>query len=289
MLRWPSAMPIALLAVAASCTKLPKSASLMPATPVGEHVALEVFFVRVPAGDRTVLESLWSDVDEQAIPLDVRRRLSANGFVVGQIGGQLPAAVTDLLKIRDDAPTLDASKPTSVDLAKPTILHRKRIDVYRPDTPNQIVVTGERERHEKLHVLLCEEEDGTPVVRGQTFKAAQGRLLTKVHPQPDGRVKLDIVPEIEHGDPVRNFTAQEGGVLTFRVAPQCKTFDGLRVALDLSPGEMLVFSCQADRPGSLGQQFFTERQSDVLNQIVLMIRVVQGKGADLFTDSPHAK
>jgi hypothetical protein len=97
------------------------------------------------------------------------------------------------------------------------------------------------------------------------------------------------VPEIEHGDPVRKFSAQDGGVLTVQFAPQCKTFDGLRVAVDLSPGEMLVFSCQRDRPGSLGQQFFTERQSDVLNQIVLMIRVVQAQGADLFADSPRDK
>src|SRR5215469_16507253 len=100
MLRWPSAMTIALLAVAAGCTKLPKNTSLMPATAVGDHVALELFFVRVPLGDQTVLQPLWSDVDEQMIPLDVRRRLAANGFVAGQIGGQLPAAVTDLLKIR---------------------------------------------------------------------------------------------------------------------------------------------------------------------------------------------
>jgi hypothetical protein len=282
-------MALALLAVAASCAKLPKSPSLMPATAVSDHVALEIFFVRVPQSDQATLESLWSDVDEQFIPLDVRRRLSANGFLVGQIGGQLPAAITDLLKVRDDAPTLDPSKPTSVDLAKPTILHRKRIDVYRPETPNQIVVTGELERHEKLIVLFCDEEDGNPVVRGQTFKAAQGSLLTKVHPQPDGRVKLDIVPEVEHGDSFREITPQDGGGFAMRVTPRRKTFDPLRIAVDLSPGEMLIFSCRPDRPGSLGQQFFTERQSDVLNQIVLMIRVVQGRSSDLFTDSTRGE
>lgn len=289
MLRRRLATALALLAVAASCSKLPKSASLMPATPVGDHVALEVFFVRVPQTDQAVIESLWSDVDEQSIPLDARRRLSANGFMVGQIGGQLPAAVTDLLKIRDDAPTVDARRATSVDLAKPTMLHRKQIDVYQPDTPNQIVVTGERERHEKLVVLFCDEEDGNPVVRGQNFYAAQGSLLTKVHPQPDGRVKLEIVPEIEHGNSVREITPQEGGNFSLRFTPRRKTFDGLRISLDLSPGEMLVFSCQGDRPGSLGQQFFTERQADVLNQIVVLIRVVQGKAADLFSDHPRAE
>lgn len=280
-------MALSLLAVGASCSKLPKGASLMPSTPVSDHVALEVFFVRVPMGDQTVIGPLWSGVDEQAIPLDVRQRLGANGFVVGQVGGQLPAAITDLLKIRDDAPTLDENKPTSVDMAKPTILHRKRIDVYQPETPNQIVVTGERERHEKLVVLFCDEEDGSPTVRGQTFYAAQGSLLTKVHPQADGRVKLDIVPEVEHGDSVREITPQEGGGFALRFTPRRRTFDRLRVALDLAPGEMLIFSCQPDRPGSLGQQFFSDRQSDILNQVVLMIRVAQTTGSDLFSDRPH--
>jgi hypothetical protein len=280
-------MVLSLLAVGAGCTKLPKSASLMPATPVGDHVALEVFFVRVPTGDQTVLGPLWSEVDEHAIARDVRQRLTANGFLVGQIGGQLPAAITDLLKVRDDAPTLDATQPTAVDLANPTILHRKRIDVYQPETPSQIVVTGERQRHDKLVVLFCDEEDGNPAVRGWTFHAAQGILLTKVHPQPDGRVNLDIVPEVEYGESVRKITPQEGGNFTVHFTPQRKTFDGLRIAADLSPGDMLVFSCQGNRPGSLGQQFFTERQADVLNQIVLMIRVVQAKPADLFSDLPR--
>jgi hypothetical protein len=280
-------MAIALLAVAASCTKLPKSRSLLPTTQVGDHVALELFFVRIPLENQTVLEPLWSDVDEQTIPLDVRRRLAANGFLVGQLGGQLPAAVTDLLKIRDDAPTVDAAQPISVDLAKPTLLHRKRIDVYQTETPSRIVVTGERERHEKLQVLFCDEVDDRPAVVGWTFRSAQGSLVTKVHPQPDGRVKLDIVPEIEHGDAVKTFTPQEGGTWSMQVASRGKTFDRLRISAGLSPGEMLVFSCLADRPGSLGEQFFTERRSDVLNQIVLLIRVVQGKAGDLFADQPR--
>ena len=73
----------------------------------------------------------------------------------------------------------------------------------------------------------------------------------------------------------------------WQIAQRRKTFDRLRISADLAPGEILVFSCQGDRPGSLGQQFFTERQSDVLNQIVLLIRLVQGKAGDLFADQPR--
>src|SRR5581483_6454357 len=121
----------------------------------------------------------------------------------------------------------DAGKATSVDLSKPMILHRKRIDVYRPDTPNQIVVTGERERHEKFVVLFRDEEEGR--VFGETLKAAQGSLVTKVHPQPDGRVKLNIVPEVEYGDSFREITPEEGGNFKMHIRPKHKTFDPLRI------------------------------------------------------------
>jgi hypothetical protein len=284
MLRWPLAVVLALLPVATGCTKIPKNTSLMPSTPVPEHVALEVFFVRVPLGDQSVVGPLWSQVDEQAIGLDVRRRLTANGFVVGQVGGQLPVAVTDLLKISDDAPTLNAVQPTVVDLTKPTLVHRKRIDVYRPETPNRIVVTGQQERHEKLQVLLCEEDGDRPFVHGRTFKNAQGVLVTKVEPQPDGRVRLNVVPEVEHDQVRQHVTAQAGAGWEVEFVPPHETFNTLRFSATLSPGEMLILSCRGDRPGSLGHQFFTERQSDVLNQIVLIIRVVQGKADDLFIE-----
>lgn len=275
-------MPLALLVVAAGCAKLPKSTSLLAETPANDHVALELFFVRIAAEDQNIVDSLRSAMDEQAIPLDVRRRLNANGFVVGQMGGQLPAAVTDLLQISDEAPTLTLNEPPVVDLTRPSVVHRKLIDVYQTETPSRVVVTGDRERHARLVVLLRDEADDTAAVRGWIFKNVQGSLLTKVHPQPDGRVKLEIVPEVEHDEARKKIEPGEGGTWTYQLAQPRKTFDGLRLSATLSPGEVLVFTCQGDRPGSLGEQFFTERQSDVLNRIVLLIRVVQTKSDDLF-------
>lgn len=270
-----------LLALATGCTKLPKSSSLLP-TPAADHVALELFFVRVTADDKTATAPLWESVDEQAIPLDVRLRLAANGFVVGQIAGQLPAAVTELLEISDDAPIPSTSQPPVFDLSKRPLMHRKLIDVYQTETPNRIVITGERERHARLDVIYRDESEAPPRVLGWTFTNVQGCLLTKVHPQPDGRVKLEIVPEVEHGEAHREITADEAGAFAIVNTPPRKTFDGLRLSATMNPGDMLVFSCQDDRPGSLGNQFFTERRSDVLTQIVLLIRIARGKTDDLF-------
>lgn len=285
MCRWSTALPLVLATVAAGCARMPKSSSLLDAPAAADHVALELFFVSMPPGDSAVSQGLWSSVDEQAIDLSVRRRLAANGFVVGRVGGQLPTAVTDLLQVSDDAPMQPVDQPTVIVGTKAPVVHRKLIDVYQIDTPNRIVVTGERERHAKLVVLYRDEEEGG-AVRGQTLPNARGSFLTKVLPQPDGRVKLDIVPEIEYGEPRRDFAPGEGGALTMLVAPPRQTYDGLRLAVSLLPGEMLVFGCRSDRPGSLGQQFLTERQSDALNQVVVLMRVLQGKSDDLFHDDP---
>ena len=281
---WPSAMPLALLAVAAGCSKIPKNTSLTPPSPAADHVALEVFFVRIAAGDKATTGPLWAALDEQAVPLEARRQLAANGFIVGQVAGQLPAAVTELLQLSDDAPLADNTQPPVIDLSKKPLIHRKLIDVYQIETPNRIVVTGERERHAKLNVLLRDENDDGAVVRGWTFTNAQGCLVTKVRPQPDGRVRLEIVPEVEHGEAHREITPDEGGSFAIVHTPPRKTFDGLRLTATLTPGEMLVLSCRDGRPGSLGHQFFTERRSDAFNQIVLLIRVVQAKADDLFIE-----
>lgn len=286
MLQWPTAVLLAVMA-AAGCTQLPKNTALLAGTSSSDHVALEVFFVRIPLDDQSVLPQLYSGIDEQAIPLKTRRRLAENGFIVGQVGGQLPDAVSDLLKISDDAPTPDPRQLTVLNVTKPAPVRRKRIDIYQVETPNRIVVTGDRQRHEKLIVLYRDEVDETQAVCGWTFVNARGSLLTKVHPQSDGRVTLEIVPEVEYGEEHMQPTPQEGGAWTMVSAFPHRTFNGLRFASNVSPGDMLIMSCLADRPGSLGQQFFTERQDDVVNQIVLFIRVVQGKTDGLFSDQPR--
>ena len=279
MVRWPIALPLALLSVAA-CTHVPKTASLLPSSPAADHVALEVFFVHLPSDHSTLSEALWSSVDEQAIDLDVRRRLASNGFLVGRVGGQLPAAVTDLLQVTGDAPAPSVDEAAVIVPTKAPLMHRKLIDVYQIETPNRLVVTGDRERHPKWVALYRDDADGA--VRGQTFVNAQGSLLTKVFPQPDGRVKLDIVPEIEYGEARREIVPGEGGGFTVRFAPPHKTFDGLRLSAMLVPGEILVFGCRDDCPGSLGQQFFVERQHDALSQTIVLIRLLQAKSNDLF-------
>jgi len=51
----------------------------------------------------------------------------------------------------------------------------------------------------QLPILTCESGQ----VCGQTYNDAQGVFAVKSLPQPDGRVRLELVPELQHDQPRR--------------------------------------------------------------------------------------
>ena len=60
-------------------------------------------------GDANANTTLWEQVDEQAIPSEVRLQLARNGFRAGLIGGQIPAGLSRLLELA----TTPAAEPTN--------------------------------------------------------------------------------------------------------------------------------------------------------------------------------
>ena len=81
----------ALLLVGCITTPAQKGRSpLKPARMSPDSVVLDIFFVRFPFDDPQVNGQLWQEIDEQHFPPELRRRLTANGFRVGLVGGQLP-------------------------------------------------------------------------------------------------------------------------------------------------------------------------------------------------------
>ncbi len=62
-----------------------------------DSVVLEVAFVRIPEEQEGFSGRFWREVDEEALPTDLRRRLAANGFRVGLVGSTLPSELQDVL------------------------------------------------------------------------------------------------------------------------------------------------------------------------------------------------
>jgi hypothetical protein len=266
------------LAAGGGCAKLPSHAKrpIGGARPPG-GVALELFFVRYRAGDASVNTPLWSSVDDQQLPVDLRRRLAANGFLAGTLAAQPPPVIERLLNLDEHAAVSDT--PPVIDPSRPSKVKHRLLEIYRREASSQIVLKGDKEPLPELTVLYSDEQ----AVRGRTFENAKGVFVTKVEPQPDGRVTLQLTPEIEYGEARQKMSPRDGGYTMSFVAPH-KTFDDLRLSVTLSPGEMLVVGCRDDRLASLGYQLFTQRDDESLDQVLLLVRLAHAGSSELFAD-----
>jgi hypothetical protein len=264
----------AVLAIAGCTTPLHKGKSpLTPAQMWSDSVVLDVFFVRYPFGDPAVNEKLWEEIDEQQFPPELRERLTRNGFRAGLVSGRMPMELSKLLELGDKPAPDGLVAETKLDdlQAQPRVL-RQHLQL-RAGHRGEVVASGV---YEELPVLVCEPGQ----LGGQPYSQAQGILAVKSSPQPDGRVRLELVPELHHGQPRVNYVAKQGMLLQVAGRPK-RVFDDMTLTADLSPGAMLVMSSLSNRPGSLGHHFFTENDGR-LEQKLLIVRLSQTQHDALF-------
>jgi len=241
-----------------------------------DSVVLEICFVRFPFADPQANGPLWEEVDEQYLPAEVRRRLARNGFRTGLVGGQLPVALARLLELRDRPIALGRGSQASIrDLQGESRLLPRRLQV-RAGRRAEIVASGV---YDRLPVLLCDQGQ----LFGQTYSQAQGILAVKTFPQHDGRVRIELTPELHYGQ-IRQRWKGRREMLRLEASRQRRVFEELGISATLSPGSMLLLSSLPDRPGSLGHHFFTEGD-DHQQQELLVVRLAQTQHDGLFSPS----
>jgi hypothetical protein len=238
-----------------------------------DSCVLEVCFVRFPFGDPEANQQLWQEVDEQQFPAELRRRLSRNGFRLGLLDGQIPAALARLLEMKDEArPTGGTSQ---IDLAaldsEPPV---KRHLEIRAGQPKMIVTSGV---YEQLPVLISESGE----LGGETYSQAQAVLVVKTFPQGDGRVRVELLPELQYGEVRQRWVGQDA-MWRLEAGRQRRVFEDMAFSATLSPGCMLLLSSLPDRPGSLGHHFFSEDNGNP-QQKLLVLRLAQTQHEGLFS------
>jgi len=255
-----------------------------------ESVVLDLWFVRLPP-DPTAEAAVWSAVDEHEFPRDTRQRLSANGFRVGVCGPQLPAALEEIL--RNDLTTPDeTSHPdvadagltqgaefTPVPATQSRVRHRHL--QIRPQAETQVVASDVQEQ-----LTFLVDHDGR--ITGRTVRQGQALFTLQVEKAASGGMRVELVPEIHHGQAKQKYVAIDGGYGLETSRPH-EVFDALRVAAELAAGELLLLSSSADRPGSLGDCFF--HGSSPAARRLLLIRLSQSPDYGLFAaaDAPPNK
>jgi hypothetical protein len=243
--------------------------------PSPDSVSVEIFFARCPAGDPQIAGSLWSSIDEQQFPPDVRRQLAENGFRAGLVGSQLPPELVQLLKL-SDKPTPKTDQPVTNLETEPTVTLRHL--QARSGQRNEVISS---KTYDQLALLTRDAGQ----VRGRTYVKAEGRFALRAFPEGDGRAKIELIPELHHGEQQPHWTGSEG-IMRLDASRPKQLFEQLRLQAVLGPGEMLIMTSLPDRPGSLGHYFFTEPTSQSLAQKLLIIRLAHAGQDELFSGEP---
>ena len=275
--RWISlpaaAMSLALLVVS-GCAQWDATAEgdeawkLPPPKMAPDAVVLEIALLRISPALVSEADQLWSEADEQHLPIDVRRRLHENGLRAGVLSVQMPVSLQRLLEGQSSHSNLAAADPEQLEK---DIAGRQ----YRVQSRNgnrHAVATGKTEH--SVTVLISESGS----VRGETFDNAQCMFGIRTSAQTDGRVQLELVPEIDYGQP-RNRRVAAEGIWRLDYGRERKSYDALRTQATLAPGQTVVVAATADAVG-LGGSFFRRDPEST----ILLIRVAQTQSDDLFRE-----
>jgi hypothetical protein len=235
---------------------------------------LEMTFVHLYDAAEMTDGDIWQEVDEQHLPADLRRRLASNGFRCGVVGMQLPPLLRRNLDKR--IPTTDARTTGGTVVGAGNIDEtsvRRRLQ-SRAGQRSEIQASSV---HDRLTVLVLDEDR----ITGAPYRRAQCIFALKTRPEPGGRIQLDIVPEIHHGDAKQNWIGRDGMFQGYAQRER-EVLEQLRIVAHLAPGETLLLGC-TDPVKGLGKQCFTDADGDDPGlRRLLLIRLEQTQHDELF-------
>jgi hypothetical protein len=271
---WRYLCLVAALLLGPGCARLQTAgkppSKLPPMRLAPDAVALDVAFVRLAAIDDESYDAIWQQADEQHFPPELRQKLATNGLRVGVVSQELPTKLRELVDARQDGWDHDnvatAASDAEMGGSKKHLRVRsgRRSQVYASKTyPN-------------LAVLLSENNE----VSGHQLTDARCLWALKPYPSGDGSVKLDLTPEIEHGEQKNRWAGGEGQFLQ-QFGPDRLVLDRLRLEAILLPGQWLILSTTPDMKG-LGEYFFAEKSSGTVQRTFILVRLSQSQLDDLF-------
>jgi hypothetical protein len=254
---------------------------LQPVDLAADGVQLEIISVRFPLGDELINGIVWKEVNEQQLPLATRRKLAESGFRAGITGCQLPAALSELISNAERQPTKMSEAAARIEI--PSAVTRQRMQLHS-GWRGEIISS---KTYAELPLLVCENN----TLCGRSYPQAQCILGARAEAQGDHRLKLNLKPEIQYGEPRQQWVSDDG-MLRPQTGKPKRIFEDLAFETVLGKDQMLLITCLPSCPGSLGASFFTEPsaasgpQDQQLQQKLTIVRLAETRLNDLFVQSP---
>ncbi|MCG8583563.1 MAG: hypothetical protein MI757_02500 [Pirellulales bacterium] len=233
---------------------------LPPVTGSPDSAVLEVFFVTLPSANADAeLAAVWREADEQKWSTDQRRRLANYGLRFGTAANPAPTVIESLLRSKTSG-----ADGTIARLETEPLVSRKMMSL-RFDSPGQVLAT---EIHPRVPLLQL--TDGK--LRGEDYGDAQGLFEIVASTADAGRVSIQLTPELHHGQSSQRWAGRDGRFVMEASRPK-ESYAALATRADLAPGDVLVVGGRKDRPGSLGDFFFSRKAGGDSQRRLLVIRV----------------
>jgi hypothetical protein len=255
----------------------PQVAGKSPLAPLSvspDTIALEVYSAPATPDDPEFAD-LWELVDEQPLPGELRRQLAANGLRAGLVGPDIPAPLAAVLNVTDRHVEEEDRQLVSMDPEGGVILRvlhaqaGKRIELAVPEVRDEMT-------------LLEAIGNGG---HGKTYKQAECRIALRAFPQSDGRVRLQLTPELHYGQ-FKSHVRGNDGVLMWTQEREKKVFSDLKLEPELIAGQMLLVTRQPAKPLTAGWHFFTNATGDKPQAILWVFRVARAAPDSAFYDGP---
>lgn len=270
-------LSVIVLAIGGCRVVEPHAASKSPLIPLAvasDAISLEVFTAPIPQGDAQLAE-LWKLVDEQPLPADVRRRLGDNGFRAGLVGPNMPAALSDILKVTEQRTAEEDKHAVSLN---PDGAVNLRVLHVKAGKRTELTLGS---MHESLALL----ESIDAQIGGKTYRKAECRFGLRAYHESDGRLRLELTPELHHGE-FQNRTRGSDGAWMFTQERPKRVFHELQMEPKLAPGQMLLVASLPGRTGSAGYHFFTDTSGDKPVPRLWVIRAARAAADTAFYEQP---
>jgi hypothetical protein len=215
--------------------------------PVGPDVViLDIAEIEQPPDDAYIDRDLWTALDEQVVGLEHKSAMDDNGLRAGVAGGLPPGKLQALL-------ITDRSCPNP---------HR----VTTRAGSTKLLPLGPVREEVAFDVKLNAETSAVKLT------AAQFALSVTPQRTDDGRVRLTLLPQIQHGGRTLRLQPLDGDNWSFAGSKSVEKYSGLAFDVTLSPQDYLIIGTHYDHPSTLGYGMFVAPSGDKLVQKLLVIR-----------------
>ncbi len=249
-----------------ACSSLPSgnssaeksTAFKLPPMPVArDAVELDIVFVDRPVSDLLLGKALWREVDQVgALSPEQLDALREAGILVGHVGSTPPDALQSLLNLADD----DSERK------------RREANGLKMTAARRVTLATGVDTEICSSELAASRDVILPNGKQQELTDSRGLLRLRAERSQDGWARLEFQPELHHGEnKTRPFAAATGWM--YRTAQDVLPLFAQKFAANLNVGEMLVISCDRDRPGTLGSHLFQFEDSSGPKQRVVVVRL----------------